>query len=99
VPVVFGTDLLGHMHERQNTEFALRREVQSPVEILQGATIEAARLMRQVGHIGEIVPGAWADLLVVEGDPSADLGMLEHPEPGIRLIMKQGRVVKDQLRP
>jgi imidazolonepropionase-like amidohydrolase len=99
VPVVFGTDLLGHMHERQNTEFALRREVQSPLEILQGATIEAARLMRQVDRIGELVPGAWADLLVVEGDPTADLGMLEHPETGICLIMKQGRVVKDQLRP
>ncbi|MFM7704762.1 MAG: amidohydrolase family protein [Rubrivivax sp.] len=99
VPVVFGTDLLGHMHERQNTEFALRRQVQSPLEILQGATIEAARLMRQVGHIGELVAGAWADLLVVEGDPTADLGMLERPETGIGLIMKKGRVVKDQLRP
>jgi len=99
VPVVFGTDLLGHMPERQNTEFALRREVQSHVEILQGATIEAARLMRQEGRIGQIVPGGWADLLVVEGDPTADLGMLEQPESGIRLIMKQGRVVKDQLRP
>ena len=99
VPVVFGTDLLGHMHERQNTEFALRREVQPPVEILQGATIEAARLMRQEGRIGSLVPGAWADLLVVEGDPTIDLGMLERHESGIRLIMKQGRVVKDQLRP
>jgi imidazolonepropionase-like amidohydrolase len=55
--------------------------------------------MRQVGRIGELVPGAWADLLVVEGDPTADLGMLEHPETGICLIMKQGRVVKNQLRP
>jgi imidazolonepropionase-like amidohydrolase len=99
VPVVFGTDLLGHMHERQNSEFALRREVQAPIEILQGATIEAARLMRQEGRIGELVPGAWADLLVVEGDPTVELGMLEHPDSGIRLIMKQGRVVKDQLRP
>jgi imidazolonepropionase-like amidohydrolase len=93
VPVVFGTDLLGHMHERQNGEFALRVQAMPPLEALQSATFTAAQLMRQEGRIGQIVPGAWADLLVVEGDPAAELDMLERPEQGIRLLMQGGRVV------
>jgi imidazolonepropionase-like amidohydrolase len=97
VPVVFGTDLLGHMHERQNTEFTLRQAVQSPVEVLQGATILAARLMRQEGLIGQVIPGAWADMLVVEGDPTQQLGMLERPDRGVPLIMQAGRIVKNEL--
>ncbi len=94
VPIVFGTDLLGHMHPRQSEEFLLRSGAQSPVEILQGATILAARLMRQEAHIGQIVAGAFADLLVVEGDPLQSLAMLAAPSDGIRLILQGGRVVK-----
>jgi len=97
VPVVFGTDLLGHMHERQSGEFALRAVALTPVEVLQSATIVAARLMRQEQHIGQLVPGAWADLLVVEGDPTQDLAMLTHPAEGIRLLMQGGRVVRSTL--
>ncbi|KPF49173.1 hypothetical protein IP87_03755 [beta proteobacterium AAP121] len=97
VPVVFGTDLLGHMHGRQNGEFALRAAAMSPVEVLQSATIAAARLMRQEGQIGQLVPGAWADLLVVDGDPTQDLAPLAAPAQGIRLLMQSGRVVLDRL--
>jgi imidazolonepropionase-like amidohydrolase len=94
VPIVFGTDLLGHMHARQNGEFALRVQAMSPLEVLQSATHTAARLMRQEGRIGQIVPGAWADLLVVEGDPVAGLGMLAAPDEGIVLLMQGGRIVR-----
>jgi len=96
VPVVFGTDLLGHMHERQNGEFALRLAAMPPLEALQSATFTAAQLMRQEGQIGQIVAGAFADLLVVDGDPAQDLAMLERPEAGIRLLMQGGRVVYDR---
>lgn len=97
VPIVFGTDLLGHMHGRQNSEFALRTPVLPPVEVLQGATITAARLMRQERHVGALVPGAFADLLVVDGDPLESLAMLAEPEAGIRLLMQAGRLVRDRL--
>jgi imidazolonepropionase-like amidohydrolase len=97
VPVVFGTDLLGHMHERQNGEFDLRLQAMEPVEALQSATIVAARLMRQEGRIGELVPGAYADLLVVEGDPTQGLSMLTRPQEGIRLVMQGGRTVRSSL--
>ena len=93
VPVVFGTDLLGHMHARQSTEFALRSAAQTPVQVLQGATIQAARLMQQEGQIGQIVAGAWADLLVVDGDPTVDGMLLGNPAQAIRLLMQGGRLV------
>ena len=98
VPVVFGTDLLGHMHARQSEEFLLRGGAQTPREILQSATIVAARLMRQESHIGQIVAGAFADLLIVDGDPLQSLAMLAAPAEGIRLILQGGRIVKDKTR-
>ena len=97
VPVVFGTDLLGHMHDRQSGEFNLRLQAVSPVQALQSATIVAARLMRAERDIGALVPGAWADLLVVEGDPTASLDMLTQPATGIRLLMQGGRTVRSSL--
>jgi imidazolonepropionase-like amidohydrolase len=97
VPVVFGTDLLGHMHARQSGEFTLRLGAMSPVEVLQSATIEAARLMRQEGAIGELAPGAWADLLVVDGDPTRDLSPLADASRGPLVVMKAGRIYRDTL--
>ncbi|MEQ1806784.1 MAG: amidohydrolase family protein, partial [Burkholderiaceae bacterium] len=55
VPMALGTDLLGAMHERQSDEFALRAGALSPVEILQSATISAARLMGREGRIGSLM--------------------------------------------
>ena len=98
VPIVFGTDLLGHMHARQSSEFELRTGAMSPTEMLQSATITAARLMRQENRIGQLVPGAWADLLIVDGDPAQGLAMLGTPEVGVLFIMQGGRVVKDRLQ-
>lgn len=97
VPIAFGTDLLGHMHARQSGEFALRAGVVPPVELLQSVTSVPARLMGQEGRIGALVAGAWADLLIVDGDPLASLDMLARPDPGLRLIMQGGRVVRDCL--
>jgi len=97
VPVVFGTDLLGHMHDRQSGEFGLRAADIPPLELLQSATSVAARMMGQEGRIGALVPGAWADLLIVDGDPQGSLDMLARPEQGVRLIMQAGRVVVDRL--
>jgi imidazolonepropionase-like amidohydrolase len=98
VPIVFGTDLLGHMHPRQGIEFELRLGAMSPVEVLQSATIVAARLMRQEGQLGELRPGAWADLLVVDGDPTQELSMLSDPQRGPLLVMKAGRVYRNRLQ-
>lgn len=94
VPIVFGTDLLGPGHPRQLGEFALRAPVIGPVEQLQAATITAARLMGQEAHIGRVVAGAYADLLIVDGDPTRDIGIMAALDRHMRLLMQGGRIVR-----
>ena len=98
IPIVFGTDLLGSMHGRQNEEFSLRLAAQTAAEILQSATATAARLLRAEGQIGVLAAGALADLLLVDGDPTASVEMWLKPEAGIRLLMQGGAVVHDRLQ-
>jgi imidazolonepropionase-like amidohydrolase len=97
VPVVFGTDLLGHMHVQQPNEFRLRATAMSAVELLQSATITAARLMRQEAVIGQLIPGAFADLLIVDGDPTQDATLLADPAASIALLMQGGRILRQRL--
>jgi imidazolonepropionase-like amidohydrolase len=99
VPIVFGTDLLGRMHERQNSEFLLRAPVMPPLELLQSATITAARMMRREAEIGQLQPGSFADLLIVDGDPTVDATVLSRPLDSIVLLMQGGRTVRTSLRP
>ena len=95
IPIAFGTDLLGHMHERQMGEVALRAAVQTPTEILQGATHVAAQLLRAEGEIGTLAAGALADLLLLDGDPTAPVEPWADPATSIRLLMQGGRVLRD----
>ena len=97
VSIGFGTDLLGAMQEHQSREFAIRAEVLSPAEILRSATSVNAALLNAEGDLGVVAPGASADLLVVDGNPLADLGLLEHQGGHLPVIMKGGRFVKRTL--
>jgi imidazolonepropionase-like amidohydrolase len=90
IPIAFGTDLLGAMHAQQSIEWRLRSTVQTPVEILQSATSVAAKLLNQEGKLGVIAPGAHADLLVTDGDPTVDITLLCEPEKAIVGVMKAG---------
>jgi imidazolonepropionase-like amidohydrolase len=47
------------------------------------------------GKLGVIEPGAYADLLLIDGDPFRDISILEHPEKSVALIMKGGQIYKD----
>jgi imidazolonepropionase-like amidohydrolase len=97
LPLVYGTDLLGGMHDEQLSEFTLRHQVQPPADILRSATTMAARLLRMEGQVGVVAPGASADLLVVEGDPLQDLAVLTNPERRLKLVMARGRLCVNQL--
>jgi imidazolonepropionase-like amidohydrolase len=98
VPIAFGTDLLGSMHSRQATEYALRSGAMSPVEILQSATSVAADVLRAGGRLGVIAEGAFADLLVAGTDPLEGLACLADPEKGLLAVMKAGRFFRNDLR-
>jgi imidazolonepropionase-like amidohydrolase len=92
----FGTDLLGHLMERQSSEFHLRREVCPPLEILCSATSVNAELLQMSGKLGTLAPGALADVLVIDGNPLTDITLLER-HATIRLIVRDGRICKNTL--
>lgn len=97
VKMVFGTDLLGSMHEHQLLEFALRGEFQKPIDVIRSATSVAADLFQMSGEIGELVPGAYADMIAVDGNPLEDLGVLQNPGKFLKLVMKSGEIYKNEL--
>jgi imidazolonepropionase-like amidohydrolase len=94
----YGTDLLGDMHRRQSEEFEIRGRVLPPDEVIASATSVAARIVGMEGRIGAVSPGALADLIVVDGNPLADLSVLGGQGERIPAIMKGGRFVKNTLR-
>jgi imidazolonepropionase-like amidohydrolase len=96
VPIALGTDLWGpEAQKSQLREFEIRREFDSAPDILRSATAINADLLMQKGSLGTISAGAYADLLVVDGDPLADLGVLLDPEHKLKLIMKAGSIYKN----
>src|SRR6266581_1780144 len=98
VKIGFGTDLLGSTYMQECREFTIRSEVFSPLEMLRQATSVNAELMMQQGKLGCIAPGAHADLLVVDGDPLKDISLLAADGKNLRLLVRAGEIVKDELR-
>ena len=90
VPVAYGSDLLGQLQVDQSREFLFRSEVLSPIEIIRQATLVGADVVRQTGKLGIVEPGAFADLIVVDGDPLKDLGLFQEQGAHIPAIMKAG---------
>ena len=97
VPIGFGTDLLGPLQVEQSREFLIRAEAMAPLDIIRSATIVNARLLQCEGKLGVVAPGAFADLLVVAGDPLKDLNLLQEHGAHLEAIMKGGRFHKNQL--
>ena len=107
VKLAWGTDLLFEPEKvgLQSEMMARLGEYMSNVDALKIVTSGNAELLRLAGdrdpyssgRLGEITPGAWADLLVVNGDPTVDLGVLADADTGLSVIVKDGVVVKNTL--
>ena len=96
VNLAFGTDLLAAQHTRQGTEFTMRSEVFSPIEIMRQATSNSAELLRSKGDLGCVAPGAYADLLLVNGDPTKDIDLLASNGQDLSVILRDGKFVKQE---
>lgn len=96
VPMAFGSDLLGEMHEFQAQELSIRAAVLGNAEAIKQATTVAALVLQQEGLLGCIRAGAIADILLVNGNPLDDIDCLVGRGEGERLsvIMQGGKLLK-----
>jgi imidazolonepropionase-like amidohydrolase len=90
VKLAFGTDAGVYPHGLNARQFAhMVRWGLTPMQAIQAATVGAADLLGWKGKVGAIVPGAFADLIAVDGDPTSDVTVLEK----VAFVMKDGAVV------
>lgn len=92
VKIVFGTDMGGiPWTEPIAQEFPRMVELgMSPMNAIKSATSRPAEMLDMAGQIGIIAPGAYADVIAVDGDPLLDIKLLEN----VRFVMKGGKVFK-----
>ena len=83
-------------------EFAYYGEIDglSPASILSWGTGNAGQLLLDPpAKVGVIEAGAMADLIVVDGDPLADLTLLARPNEALKAVIRDGALVIDRLPP
>jgi imidazolonepropionase-like amidohydrolase len=85
--MVFGSDAGVMPHESVGGQFAIMVQFgMTPIQAIRAATVNAAEALGQAGEVGVLNPGAWADLIAVDGDPLADVGELTD----VDFVMKGG---------
>jgi imidazolonepropionase-like amidohydrolase len=103
VRVAFGTDTLfdAKIAMRQGAQLAKLTRWFSSGEVLQQATVRNAELLAlsgprnpYPGRLGVVAEGAIADLIIVDGDPVADISLIARPEESFLAIIKDGQLVK-----
>jgi imidazolonepropionase-like amidohydrolase len=95
VKFAFGTDAGVYPHGLNAKQFGYLRQLPlTSMQMIQMATVNAADLMGWAGKVGALAPGAFADLIAVQGDPLADVTELER----VTFVMKGGKVVRNDTR-
>ena len=108
IKTAFGTDLLfsSEITERQGLMLTHLTRWYSNAEILTMATATNAELLGlsgprnpYPGKLGIVEQGALADLLLVDGNPVENIGLIENPAMNLVMIMKDGKIYKNTLNP
>jgi imidazolonepropionase-like amidohydrolase len=96
VKIVFGTDIGGiSWSEPIAQEFPHMVDLgMPPMDAIKSATSRAAEMLDMQGQIGVIAPGAWADIVAVNGDPLADIKVLQN----VQFVMKDGNVFRNEIK-
>ncbi len=107
IKTAWGTDVLfdSESAKKQGKKLAKLSRWYTPFEILKMATSTNAELLGmsgkrnpyQKGKLGEITEGAYADLILVDGNPLKNIDLVSDPENNFLVIMKDGIVYKNTL--
>ena len=81
-------------HPMQNREFEFRADIVKPIDQLRSATSINAEIMQKSGEVGCIAPGAYADLISIEGNPLENIHLMAKPDENFSMIMKGGEFVR-----
>jgi len=107
VKIALGTDLVGSVESKQTQAKELSNRLLwfTPTEIIKQATANNAELMSwsgprnpYPGKLGVIEEGAYADLLLVDGNPLENLHLFDDPDKNLALIMKDGKIYKNIIK-
>ena len=95
VKIRHGSDLLGECQIYQSDELSIKAEVVGNYEAIRHATEVNAEILNMSGELGVIKENALADILIVDGNPSKDIGLLTNDAKFIPKIMKDGVFYKN----
>ncbi|PTV48682.1 hydrolase [Acinetobacter oleivorans] len=107
IKTAWGTDCLFDpvLAQKQGKQLAKMVRWYTPYEVLKMATYDNAQLLYlsgkrnpyQDGKLGEISEGAYADLILVDGNPLENIKLVENPDTNFKIIMKDGYIYKNTL--
>jgi imidazolonepropionase-like amidohydrolase len=97
VRIASGSDIVGPGQERKGLELLIKAEILGPMGAIVSATKTNAELLKLNDRLGTVEPGKLADLIVLDGNPLENIGLFEDGRRTVRLVVKQGRVMKDLL--
>ena len=107
IKTAWGSDIVfsPHLMKTHSAQLTKLLAWYTPAEILKMATADNAELLAlsgprnpYPGKLGVVEEGALADLIVVDGDPLANIKLVEDPEKSFVIIMKGGKIYKDTLK-
>jgi imidazolonepropionase-like amidohydrolase len=97
VKIASGSDIVGPGQDRKAQELIVKAEILGPMGAIISATRTNAELLNLGAKIGTVEPGKLADLIVVDGNPLKNIGLFENARKTVRLVLKEGRIMKGLL--
>lgn len=105
--IALGSDtfLSKSAYDMQALEWTARAKLFDSAEVMKQATSIGAELIEMAGErnryregpLGVVQEGAYADLVMIEGNPLKDITILSDPDKNLKLIMKDGKIYKNTL--